>query len=259
MFEIDEVAQASPAKRFPPLGKLLLVLALLAVSLLASTPAVPLIVLGVGLALLFYATSFKLPRVIALAIAEGGLIILLSAAVIAVATSGAPTSFLQLGPWTIGVSGEGLERGGMVALRAFAGISVMLFFATSTPIPHLAHAMRSLRFPKELSELVILVYRYSFLILEQSERMHVAAQCRVGYRGWRNSLRTTGRLAVGMFTSSLDVAERSQVALHCRDFKGDFPSFRKPARVTPAWIAVPILCFASLFTLNLLLQGGLFS
>ena len=116
--------------------------------------------------------------------------------------------------------------------------------------------MRSLRLPREISELVILVYRYTFLVLEQSERMFVAARCRLGNRGLKNSLKTFSRIAVGMFTRSIDAAERSQTALYCRDFRGDFPSYRQPAPLTAAWALLAVLSYLGLFLADRFISSG---
>jgi energy-coupling factor transporter transmembrane protein EcfT len=132
----------------------------------------------------------------------------------------------------------------------------MLFFATSTPIPHLSEAMEQLRLPKEISELVVLIYRYSFLLLELLGTMYLAAQCRLGFKGLRNKFRTTGKLAVGLFGRSMEVADRSQVALECRGFRGQFHSFRPPARVTLIWVIVPVVVFVCLFMLNSAVFGS---
>jgi len=255
LFAIDEVANASPARRWPPLGKLFLTLALLLASLLSGEVVVPLMVLAIGLGLLFHSTALRLPRVVALALLDGALIIVIGAAVIAAVTPGTPAFTLGIGQWAIVLTDRGIAQGALVLTRSLAGVAVMLFFATSTPIPHLAHALRRLRVPKEITELTILVYRYSFLVLEQSERMFLAARCRLGFKGLRTSLRTFSQVAVGMFTRSVEVAERSQTSLACRNFQGDFPTFREPARVTAAWLAAPAIAFVALVLLDRMLQG----
>ncbi len=256
MFAIDEIAYASPAKSWPPLGKLLLTLSLLISSLIAGTIIIPLVVLAIGGGMLAYSTRFRFPRVVALALLDGVVVIAVGAAIIALVTGGTPIWQMAWGPLVMAVSAHGLDLAVLVFVRAIAGVTVMLFFATSTPIPHFAHAMRRLRIPVEISELVILVYRYSFLILEESERMYVAATCRLGFVGFRNSLRTTAKLAVGMFIRSIEMAERSQIALCCRNFKGDFPTYRPPARTSMGWVIVSILSFIILFESNLLLTRG---
>lgn len=249
---IGEVAFSSRARDWPPLGKLALVLALLLVSLLASSAYIPIIALAIGAGLLWYSTRFRLPRVLWIAVLEAVIIFAISALVIAFLTQGGgdPIFTIALGPLYVQLYPQGAYLGTMVFLRAAAGLAVMLFFATSTPIPHLAHALRQLRVPSYVIELVVLVYRYAFLLLEQMDTMYTAAQCRMGFRGTRNKLRTTGRLAVGMFVRSMDVADRSEMALHCRAFRGDFPAFRQPARMSAAWVALPLLVFGTLLTLN---------
>lgn len=238
-------------RRWPPLGKLLLVLSLLIVSLVSTSLLIPIAVFVIGMVLLIRSTRLRFPQVISLALLEGMIIFLIGALIIALITKGGAVLFsfhiLGLG---LSITEEGLQRGLQVFLRALAGAAVMLFFATSTPIPHFASALRQLRVPSYITELVILVYRYSFLLFEQLEVLYTAAQCRVGFRGAKNKLRTTAQLAVGLFIRSLEVAERSQIALYCRNFKGDFPTFRPPAKMTAAWALIPVFAFAALYCLN---------
>ena len=254
MFAIDELAYASPMRHWPPLGKFLLVMALLIVSLVSSSLVIPVVVFIIGMALLFFSTHMRFPKVIALAILEGMAIFLIGALIIAFVTREGKALFdLDLLSMHLSLTEGGLQRGLTVYLRALAGITVMLFFATSTPIPHFAAALKQLRIPTYITELVILVYRYSFLLFEQLDVLYTAAQCRVGFRGTRNKFRTTGKLAVSLFIKSLEVAERSQIALYCRNFKGDFPAFRPSARMTVGWALLPFLAFSLLFAANFVL------
>lgn len=256
---IGDMAYCSPAYGWPPLGKLALAIALLIASLASSTIFVPLLVLGIGAILLFYSTRFKFPRAIRLALLDAMFILLISTVILAFVTqgSGEPLFTLDLGFMQLSLYPQGVELAALIFVRALAGVVVMFFFATSTPIPHFAQALRSLRVPAYLAELVVLVYRYSFLLLEQLDVMYTAAQCRIGFRGTRNKFRTSGKLAVGLFIRSLDVADRSQNALSCRNFHGDFPSFRPPAKMTVAWALLPVFVVGSLLALNFLVVNGL--
>lgn len=250
---MDEIAYASPFKDWSPLGKLSLALSLLMSSLLASTIVVPSLVLLIGFCLLFYSTKMRFPRVIVLALLEGLLIISIGAIVIALVTTGDPLWSIHLGFLVLNFSEEGVTMGLLVFTRAVAGMTVMLFFATSTPIPHLANALRQVKMPTELVELTVLVYRYSFLLLEQMDTMYIAAHCRLGFRGIKTKFRTTAKLMVGIFIRSLEVAERSQVALNCRSFRGEFHCYRPPAKIRAKWVLASIIVFVALCTINLVL------
>ncbi len=253
---IDEIAFASPMRRWPPLGKLFLALAMLFASIFATSIAVPGMVLVGGTVLLAYSTHLRFPRVVLLALLNGLAVLVIGSLVIALITPGTTLYSLDLLGLGLSLSDGGMNLGLLVFMRALAGMSVMLFFATSTPIPHLSEAMGQLRLPKEISELVVLIYRYSFLLLDLLGTMYVAAQCRLGFRGLRNRFRTSGKLAVGLFTRSMEVADRSQVALECRGFRGQFHSFRPPAKVTLVWILVPLLVFVVLYLLNSAVFGS---
>ena len=251
MFAIDELAYASPMRHWPPLGKFLLVMALLIASLISTSLVIPIAVFIVGMVLLFLSTHLRFPRVIALALLEGMAIFLIGAMVITFVTVEGNVLFsFDFLSFEITVTEGGLKLGLTIFLRALAGVTVMLFFATSTPIPHFAAALRQIRMPSYIVELVILVYRYSFLLFEQLDVLYTAAQCRVGFRGTKNKFRTTGKLAVGLFIRSLEVAERSQIALYCRNFKGDFPAFRPPPRMTWGWAILPFLAFGAIYVAN---------
>ncbi|MEM0449744.1 MAG: cobalt ECF transporter T component CbiQ [Methanomassiliicoccales archaeon] len=245
-------------RHWPPLGKLLLVLSLLVVSLLSQTIFVPILILTIGAALLMASTELRFPKVIALALLEGIGIFLLGAMVIAFLTiNGKILLEIQVLSLTLRLTEGGLQYGLLIFFRALAGVSVMLFYATSTPIPHFATALKQLRVPSYITELIVLVYRYSFLLFEQLEILYTAAQCRLGFRGTRNKFRTTGMLAVGLFIRSMEVAERSQIALFCRNFQGSFPSFKPPPRMTFTWYLAPLIAFLLFYAADLIVIKAL--
>ncbi|MFA5313523.1 MAG: CbiQ family ECF transporter T component, partial [Methanomassiliicoccales archaeon] len=219
---------------------------------------VPSITLGIGLGLLSYSTGLRFPRTIAILILDSLAIISIGCVVIAFLTKGGgEIASLDLLGLKLSIERDGLNLATLVMLRALAGISVMLAFITSTPVPHFAMALRQLHVPKEIMELTVLIYRYSFILLEQLETMTVAASSRLGFKGFRTSIRTTSRLAVGLFSRSLDMAERSQVALNCRNYRGDFPVFRPPRRLTWPWVIGPIGLAVLIYVGNSVLEMSL--
>ncbi len=250
MLAIDEIAYASPFKDWSPLGKFALALSLLISSLMASSIVVPFLIFLISFALLFYSTKMRFPRVIVLALLDGLVIFFIGAVVIALVTAGETMWTVDLGIFVLNFSQQGVKLGMLVFLRAVAGVTVMLFFATSTPLPYFANALRQIKIPKEFIELTVLIYRYSFLLLEQLDTMYVAAHCRLGFRGYKNKFRTTAKLTVGMFTRSLDMAERSQVALNCRGFRGEFHCYRPPKKVTVRWVLASIVMFEIMNIIN---------
>lgn len=233
---IDSLAYQSPALKWPPLGKLLLCICLLVGSLSSRTLYGPLIVLGAGLFLFLYSVRLKAPVFMLYLIASILLFNIVGVAIIAVTQSGAPLFSVSLDGIRISVSQGGIDIAMLVFLRTLAGMFVMLFLASSTPVPHLFSALTRVGLPVYISEVTIMIYRYSFMIMEQSVQMTNAAACRLGFSGWKTSMRTTGVLAANLFVRSLEFAERSQYALQSRNFGGEFPVFKKPAALNARWV-----------------------
>jgi len=246
MFAIDEMAYKSPLRAWPPLGKLLLVLALLIGSLLSPGPAIPLLVLLIGLSLLYISNRLQLPALILWACLNTLVMLLLSVAVIALLTPGTALAQGSALGYSLTITHEGLNLALLLLVRALAGFSVLLFFASSTPIPHLFYAMRQAGLPAFLAELTVLIYRYSFMLLEQMQQMVIAADCRLGFRNPKQTMRTSAKLAACLFGRSMDFAERAQAALLCRNFRGEFMPFRMPAPLTPIWVIGSLMLLAAL-------------
>ena len=253
---IDEVVYNSKMLNWSPLGKFILVIFLLVASLLADSLVVPIVVFVIGASLLFYSTNFKIPKIVGLALGGAILTIFVGCIVILFVTAGENMlfqgTFLGIG---YSITDGGLRLATLVLVRSIAGMTVMLSFATSTPVPYLAHAMRQVHISKEVPELVILIYRYSFLLLEELHTMWTAASCRLGFHGLKNRFRTTSKIAVGLFIRSIDITDRAQIALQCRNFNGEFPSYRLPKNISAVWVAVPILSFIILYILNIYTRG----
>ncbi|MDE1797805.1 MAG: hypothetical protein KGH63_00175 [Candidatus Micrarchaeota archaeon] len=246
MWELDTFAYQSPLVKWPPVGKLLLTLALLVGSLLSPTLSVPLLVLLIGIGLVWLSCGWKLPSAILVAEGYTLLMMIFSVFIVAAGQGGVPIwsasigpvgmpGGAALGPLTVAVSKSGLDTAILIFVRALAGFAVMLFFITSTPLPHIIWAIRAIGFPETMAELAVLVYRYSFLILEQVEQMYVAAECRLGMARKGNALRTLGVLSSNLLGRSWDFALRAQDALSSRNYQGKFPVFRAPPAADWRW------------------------
>lgn len=240
--QMDTLAYSSRMIGWSPLGKLFLALALIISGLVTKSAAVPLITFIIGLSLMAYSTNMKIPPLIGLAIGEAMLIMVIGCGMISIMGSPAETPIwdAKILWFHVHMTASSFNQAWLVFFRAVAGVTLMLAFATSTPIPHLAQALRQMRIPKEIIEIVVLIYRYSFLLLERMQTMYNAAHGRLGFNGIGRSLRTTAGIAAGMFSSSMEMGDKAQTALDCRNYNGMFPIFREPGRMGAKWIIVSL-------------------
>ncbi len=252
--QMDNLAYSSRMIALPPLGKLFIVISILIVNLVTTNVIIPMITLCLGLICIIYSTGMKFPKILVFLIAESLLIIVVGALCIMILPLAGDVSPV-IWEWTpLGlrfvITHASIDYGLLILVRCLSGVSFMLAFATSTPIPHLAQSLRQLRIPVEIIEIVVLVYRYGFLLFEQLEIMWSAAHCRLGFGSFKKSFHTTAKIALNIFISSMEMTERSNIALCCRNFTGTFPLFNPPKRISLIWVIVPVIFAVALYYLG---------
>jgi len=269
--QMDTLAYSSRMLSWSPLGKFVFVIVVLIVNICTESMIVPFVTLGIGLILMAYSTNFKIPFFIALALAEAVLILAIGAGVVSVTGNESEPAIWHGKLLWIGVhmTEASFNKAWLILFRGVAGMAVMMSFATSTPIPHLSQALRQLHLPREISELVVLIYRYGFLLLERMEAMWDAAHSRMGFNGFMNSIKTAASIAVGIFTSSANLADKAQIALDCRNYQGVFPVYNMPPKMGIKWLAISVVAFVGIYYIgtqtigwinmyNIFFRGGLF-
>lgn len=255
--QMDSLAYGSRMVSWSPLGKLFLVLTLIVAGLITKSAVVPVITFLIGLFLMAYSTNLKIPSLLALAIGEAILIMVIGCGMISIMGSASDPAIwdAKILWFSIHMTAASFNQAWLVFFRAIAGVTLMLAFASSTPIPHLAQALRQLRIPKEITEIVVLIYRYSFLLLERMQTMYNSASGRLGFNGFVRSIKTTAGIAVGIFTSSMEMGDKAQTALDSRNYTGEFPIFRKPKSISIAWVALPLILAVCMVMLGMFTEG----
>jgi cobalt ECF transporter T component CbiQ len=250
--QMDVLAYSSRMIHWAPLGKLFFTFSLLIVGLASNNIFVSIINLCIGLGLMAYSTNLKLPPIIFIAILQAILILIIGCGMVSILGDPSQPAVMLVNTekilWIkIHITAASFNHAWLIMFRAVAGVTLMLSFATSTPIPHVAYALKQVRVPKDVIEIVVLIYRYAFLLLERAEVMWNAARCRLGFNGFRRSLSTTASIFVNVFITSLEIAERSQPALESRNYNGNFPIYRMPNRVGTYWIILTISACVSFY------------
>jgi cobalt/nickel transport system permease protein len=105
-------------------------------------------------------------------------------------------------------------------LRSYLSAICMLVLIGTTSLPSILNALRWFRAPAMVIEVVQFIYRYLFLIGEQTQRMAMAAKA----RGARRSFAAVAGAMGVLFARSYDRAEAVHRAMLARGYKGFLPS-----------------------------------
>jgi cobalt/nickel transport system permease protein len=150
------------------------------------------------------------------------------------------TPLAAVGP--LELSWSGLRLALLLSGKALTVLTLVLVLLTTAPLDATLRAAHALRMPGLLVQLVLLTYRYLFVLASELARLRVALRVR-GYRNRasRHSYRTVGHVAGTLLVRSYERAERVGQAMRCRGFDGRFRSlttFRTQAADVMAFVLV---------------------
>lgn len=115
---------------------------------------------------------------------------------------------------------EGLTHGILIMCRVIGGVSLILFLSISTPAYKLLLAAIWFRVPKIVIELSLLIYRYIFVLLEETLNIRDAQRVRLGYHNWRQSMRSLTLLGASLILRAYDRADHIFQAMSARGYSG---------------------------------------
>jgi cobalt/nickel transport system permease protein len=242
---IDRYAYTSRIRRIDPAQKAGLVALVIVLCLLLNRPAVGLVAVA-WMAVLSVCWSRVPGRVVGRMLLAEGLFLVLAVVGVALSFSTAPLpppfQSIQVGPLWVGTSPASLALAVLLVSRALGCAAAMNFLALTTPLVDLVELLRRLRVPAVLIDLMSMMYRFVFVLLESTQRMHTAQQSRLGYASRRAAMRSSGLLASRLFVDAYQRSTRMQMALESRGYTNDLRvlpiAYRHDARMYALGAAV---------------------
>lgn len=105
--------------------------------------------------------------------------------------------------------------------KAFAAISAMYMMTLSTPSSEVISVLRRLKVPKLIIELMNLIYRYIFIIMDVQCKMKNSAESRLGYCDLKTACYSFGSIASNLLLVSLKKAAIYFDAMEARCYEGE--------------------------------------
>lgn len=224
VYTIDDYAYRSPLRNWNPALKTVAAVAVLAVGIGISSPFVSGWMIVTGALVCVWGCKVPLRDYLGI-LAAPMVFVVLGCAAIAVQVGMGGGLHLYL-------SRASVAEAGNVALRTLGAVSVLYALVLSTPVYEMTAVLRRLHVPKVMTELMILIYRYIFLLVDAQNTMSQAAESRLGYCGFKTSCRTFGHTMGSLLLVSMRKASRGYDAMISRGYDGEllFLEEEKPVR-----------------------------
>lgn len=223
MLSMDYYAYQSKLKQISPFPKLLFALFTLGVCLWANSIAISLMILLLmewvtvsrgGTPLSLFLKFLLVPMSF----------LLIGVFSIGINISGSPEAFLFSVPvfgMYLGTSSAGIINALQLFFKALGAVSCLYFLSLSTPMVDLLAALRRLKIPKLFIEMMSLIYRFIFVLLETANIMFTAQNSRLGYSSLSSGYRSLAALVSTLFVRAYKRSEEIYTALEARGYDGE--------------------------------------
>jgi len=141
---------------------------------------------------------------------------------------------VPVGSLYVYLSSQGCVQAGMVLGRAITLTSCMYFILLTVPFVEILRILRQVGCPELLSELLLLMYRFIFVIAETATELLAAQQTRFGYGNWRSQMRSLSLLVGHLLRRTLANYRELSLGLASRGYGSELRVWHT-ARHRPSW------------------------
>ncbi len=164
-----------------------------------------------------------------------------------------------VGAWEITVFGlyffvtkATIMQGVALFFRAYSAVQCLYFLATTTSINEIILAMQRLKFPKVLIELMYMIYRYIFVLLEVQSKLKISALSRLGYSSYKASWRSFGGIASGVLVGSFERSSSCFYSLESRGYDGEINFYCSETKIKARHVVLMATFFVALLAVGII-------
>jgi cobalt/nickel transport system permease protein len=158
--------------------------------------------------------------------------------------------------FSLSITRESVNQGFFVFCRIIGGMSAMCFISLTTPMTDIFTALRQCRVPDAVIDLMMIIYRTIFILMDQVIQIYQAQIMRLGYSTYRESIDSFATLCGAAFIASWDAGEDLVRAMDARCYEGKFALLgeNRPVERVPC-LAVAV--FLALSAAVVILSGNI--
>ena len=149
--------------------------------------------------------------------------LLLSTAAIIINISKTPLEAfaLPVGSYYITGSWSSVLQGVQLIVTAMASVSCLYFLSLNTTMTDILSVLRRLHCPALLTELMLLIYRYIFVLLDVAYYISTSQNSRLGHKDLRTSIHSFAGLVQALFIRAMKRSRSLYDAMEARCYDGE--------------------------------------
>ena len=164
---------------------------------------------------------------------------------------------ISIGGKYLTASSQSLSEGIRLVMVALASVSCLYFLTLTTPMIDILLVLRTLRCPKIIIELMMLIYRYIFVILDMACAIKTSQNCRLGNKDFMTELRSVGQMLTVLLIRALNRSSYLFDAMESRCYNGEIQvlSEHKPVKIGETILVTGLLGLMLVISVSLKTGG----
>ncbi len=146
---------------------------------------------------------------------------------------------IPIGNWYLTGSANACIYAFQLILTALSSVSCLYFLSMTTPMPDILNVLGKLHCPKLIRELMLLIYRFIFVLLNTANAITTSQNSRLGNKNYRTSVRSFGMLGSVLMIRALKRSNALYDAMEARCYDGTIHVLNEtypPNKKTIRWI-----------------------
>ena len=148
---------------------------------------------------------------------------------------------LPVGAFFITGSKASVLFGLRLIVTAMAAVSCLYFLSLNTTMTDIMAVLGRLHCPRIILELMLLIYRYIFVLMETASAMLVSQKARLGHKDFKTSLRSFGSMGAALLIRAFQRSVSLYDAMESRCYDGRIRVLDEQHPAKPSEIALIIL------------------
>ncbi len=220
MHWIDQFAYNNRIHKLDPAYKTGFSLSMIFLCLAIPIPWVSLTLMIMVVSLTVFWAGLPSKFIFKLLIAEGSFLVFGVLGVAVSITTRSSSGAISAGPFWLNITSDSINMAFKLLARSLGCTAAMNFLALTTPMVDLIDLFRRIHIPDLLIDLLTLIYRFIFTLMDCLDRMMLAQEVRLGFNGWGGTLRSAGEIAANLFIEAFRRSQKLDIALQGRGWDG---------------------------------------
>lgn len=164
---------------------------------------------------------------------------------------------IPIGEYFITGSYMGLWKGLQLCFTALASVSCLYFLSLNTTMTDIISVLKKFKMPSLFIELMLLIYRYIFILLDIAYKLSIAQDSRLGNKDYKTSIKSFSGMLSALFLRAVKRSRYLFDAMEARGYQGEILVLEEhyPVKKAQLYWLVAFQCILLAATLYIRIKG----